>query len=330
MWLYTYLNSFDGIEKIYNAITPMRGARKTWDIRPLQKRSKWWERIIKIDDNTYALGDGWFSASYGDPDRTEEVKAEDLDRVLTLSPILWQRRADGDYIQIRSNVNRSASWSRYKFLDNFLPNKLRHEFDSSGVHWISYQGQKYVLPKGVRRYDFNPKTKQHGLIEREDRYLEFKHMGGDAYVLSHGGYTKSVPIVNREVTKKYNKKIRELWEYAKVILPVFGYTLEEQYAEKVKVVSATRWQGARSVEPATVRNILDDPEKYAEQRLAFCVLAAIEIESTEARYTTQTHGNHSWKTVDGRMFCEHEKSFDKFRKLVQKVGGMLTTKEVEI
>jgi hypothetical protein len=329
MWLYSYLNSFEGIEKIYNAITPLRGQRKEHDIRPLQKRSKWWERIIKVDDNTYVLADGWVSYSYGKPNAPEEVKAEDLDRVLTLSPIVWQRRADGDYVQIRSNVNRSSSWSRYKFLDTFLPAKLPHGFDSSGVHWISHQGQKYVLPKGIRKYDYNPKTKQHELIEREDRYLEFKHVGGDAYVLSHGGYTKTVPIVNREVTKQYNKKIRELWDYARVILPVFGYTLHDQVREKRETLNLD-WRGVHGLQPSVVRGLLDDPDVYAEQRLAFCVLAAVDIDASEARYVINTHGKHTWKSPDGYMFCEHEKSYDRFRRLVQRVGGMLTTKEVEI
>ena len=38
----------------YDSIVPLRGKRKAQDIRPLGQRRKTWERIIKIDDDTYA------------------------------------------------------------------------------------------------------------------------------------------------------------------------------------------------------------------------------------------------------------------------------------
>jgi len=326
MWIYSDLNSFDGIEKIYNNITPMRGRRKEWDIRPLQKRSKWWERIVKVNDSTYVLCDGW--SNYGDPTLTEEQKAEDLARVLTMCPIVWERRADGDYIQIRSNLNSSPSWSRYKFLDTYLPAKLRHDFDSSGRHWITHQEQRHLLPKGINKHDYNPRTQQHERVQREDKYLEFKYVGLNQFELTHGGYKKTTPVVQREMTKQYNKKIRELWQYAKVILPVFGYTLHDQIREKRELLGVG-YRGFDAIDPSVVRGLLDDHETYAEQRLAFCVLAVVNIDASEARYKTVTSGPHTWKSPDGYMFAEQKNSYEKFRRLVHKVGGMMTTKEID-
>ena len=328
MWIYSDLNSFDGIEKIYNNITPMRGRRKEWDIRPLQKRSKWWERIVKVNDSTYVLCDGWFAAYHGDPTLTEEQRAENLNALLTMSPVVWERRADGDYIQIRSNLNSSPSWSRYKFLDTYLPTKLRHEYDSSGRHWITHQEQRHLLPKGINKHDYNPRTQQHERVQREDKYLEFKYVGLNQFELTHGGYKKSTPVVQREVTKQYNKKIRELWQYAKVILPVFGYTLHDQIREK-RLVLNTDYRGLYALDPSIVRGLLDDPDVYAEQRLAFCVLAAVDIDASEARYKTVTSGPHTWKSPDGYMFAEQKNSYERFRRLVQKLGGMMTTKEID-
>ena len=112
-YLYSWLSTFDGVVNVYNSITPLRGKRKAWDIRPLGKRSMWWERIVKVDDNTYLLSDGWGSYTHGE--FTEEKNAEGHKMLMDVAPIVWMRKADGDYIRIRSNPG-SQSISRYNFL----------------------------------------------------------------------------------------------------------------------------------------------------------------------------------------------------------------------
>lgn len=323
MWLYKDLNSFEGIEKIYNSIEPLRGRRKEWDIRPLYKRSKWHERIIKVNDNLYALCDG-YGCWYGNPSADEERKSDDLDAVLTKTPIKWERREDGDYIQIRSNMNMCPSYSRYKFLDKYLPQGLQHMYDQSGQHWISHNGQRYLLPKGISKY-----KNENGRVvqsERDDKYLEFKHVGLNKFELSHGGYKKSAPIVNKEVAKQYKQAIRELWDYARAVLPVYGYTLFDQQREKFDVLGS-RWEWNK--EQKMIRDILDDPEANAEKRLALCVVMAVDIGAYEMRYIVEKHGQHNFRKPDGAMFKEDEKSWDKFRVVIHRIGGMMTTKEVD-
>ena len=46
---------FEHAERIYANTTPIRGQKKAQDIRPLGKRYKQWERIVKIDDDIYAF-----------------------------------------------------------------------------------------------------------------------------------------------------------------------------------------------------------------------------------------------------------------------------------
>ena len=46
---------FEHAERIYANTTPIRGQKKAKDIRPLGKRYKQWERIVKIDDDIYAF-----------------------------------------------------------------------------------------------------------------------------------------------------------------------------------------------------------------------------------------------------------------------------------
>lgn len=323
MWMYTDLNTFDGIEKIYNLIEPLRGRRKEWDIRPLQNRKKWYERIIKVNDNLYALCDG-YGCWYGNPSADEERKAGDLNAVLTKTPIKWERREDGEYIQIRSNMNNSPSWSRYKFLDMYLPQGLRHGYDQSGQHWIEHNGRRHLLPKGISVY-----KNENGAVvesERDDKYLEFKRVGPKQFELSHGGYKKSSPIVNKEVAKQYKQAIRDLWDYARVVLPVYGYTLFDQQREKFDVLG-NRWEWNK--DQKMIRDILDHPEENAEKRLALCVVLAIDIGAYEMRYIVEKSGHHSFRKPDGAMFKEDEGSWDKFRRVIHRIGGMMTSKEVD-
>ena len=47
---------FEHAERTYANTTPIRGQKKAQDIRPLGKRYKQWERIVKIDDDIYEIG----------------------------------------------------------------------------------------------------------------------------------------------------------------------------------------------------------------------------------------------------------------------------------
>lgn len=325
MYMYSDLNSFDGIEKVYNSIEPLRGQRKTWDIRPLGKRSKWWERIVKVDDNTYALTDGWWASQFGRPGMSEEDREFALFHVKYGVPIIWQRREDGDYIQIRSNINESGSYSRYRFLGQYLPQSLKHEYDQSGLHWISYNGTRHLLPKSIMSHD--RVDGKFTTVKHVDKYLEFKHSGVKQFDLSHGGYKKSSPVVNKDLTKHYKQAIRDLWEYAKVVLPVYGYTLLDQRRDKYEVLGTNQWEWQRN--PKLIRDVLDDPEANAEKRLALCVIIACAIHAYEMRYITELSGQYSFRKPDGAMFKEEEDSWNKFRRTIHKIGGMMTTKDVD-
>lgn len=326
MWLYKDLNSFEGIEKIYNAIEPLRGKRKEWDIRPLGNRKNWCERIIKIDDNTYVLSDGWWASQHGNPALDEDDKERVLEDAKITVPIRWERREDGDYIQIRNNLNNSPSVSRYRFLDKYLPGSLRHQYDQSGTHWILREGKhKHLLPKGTLKRDYDNTKREWTKNKIVDRALEFKHVGLNQFELTHGDYKKISPIVHKETAKEFKKAIRELWDYARAVLPVYGYTLEEQYPEKRRLMGY--W--VNTIEANTIRNILLVPEEFAEKRLALCVMVAMEIGAYEHRYVVEKQGNYQWNKPAGTMFKEDERSWDRFRSMIYRAGGMMTTKEVD-
>jgi hypothetical protein len=56
------INSFADAEARYADTKPIRG--NNMDMRPLGKRSRKWERVLKIDDNCYALLRVWHRFRY--------------------------------------------------------------------------------------------------------------------------------------------------------------------------------------------------------------------------------------------------------------------------
>jgi hypothetical protein len=82
------INSFADAEARYADTKPIRG--NNMDMRPLGKRSRKWERVLKIDDNCYALLRVWHRFRY----RLEAVEHNGATRaeVRMLAPILWERQ----------------------------------------------------------------------------------------------------------------------------------------------------------------------------------------------------------------------------------------------
>ena len=311
-YLYSWLSTFDGVVNVYNSITPLRGKRKPWDIRPLGKRSMWWERIVKVDDNTYLLSDGWGSYTHGE--FTEEKNAEGHRMLMDVAPIMWTRKVDGDYIRIRTSFGGNAI-SRYRFLTTYTPRPgMRYSYNQHGVHWVETGGSRYLLPKSRRQWREQVNT--------TDNYLEFKVVG-DKFELVSEAHKKSVPVVNRELTKEYNPKIKELWEWTRTIMPVFGDQLHEEMHKQVNVLAGSRWS-LRDLKPELVRACLNNEEGYAEKRFALAFAAVYMANLYDDR--------HHW---DGRThiticrFVETETSYSRFRGYLQRQGGMMTTKEVD-
>ena len=97
-------NTFDEVADWYNRTPPIRGKRKAWDLRPIGFRNRPWERIVKIDDNTYALHDRWDYSSTRE-EYTEEKFIKNKYEIKDVAPIVWSRRKGGDYVRIRSCIN---------------------------------------------------------------------------------------------------------------------------------------------------------------------------------------------------------------------------------
>ena len=288
------MSTFDEVVKAYESITPIRtkdtGLRMQ-DRRPLNSRWKWWERVYKFDDNAYGLCDGhewWW-------DNKEEV--------MQTCPILWERKADGEYITIRNHYHRwQTSWTRFDFLAWYLPVGISFWY-TTGKHYINYEDKDYALPKMVSNVQWG----QSGSIEViHDHKIVFKREGNNFTRVNN-----LLPVPTKRKGKlayQYQDKILKLWDWANVMLPVLGDSLTHEglsvYSDSMTDGKNGMWYWRQETDPKQVLEILDDEEHPKKMALAVCVA-----------YATESIGT-------GWHFKVGDKSRQKFVDMLRKLGGM--------
>lgn len=146
------LNSFADVEERYNSVKPVVSENHPLehDVRPIGARRRKWERIIKIDDNTYALSCGGMSDPVFHYGYGAQSGLPTLDEVAMLSPIVWRRNADGtETVTVRNGAGRWAANTTYSFLDRALPRTLRFRMSRVGRHSIFNltTSTEHYLPK---------------------------------------------------------------------------------------------------------------------------------------------------------------------------------------
>jgi hypothetical protein len=288
------MSTFDEVVKAYESITPVRtkdtGLRMQ-DRRPLNARWKWWERIYKFDDNTYGLCDGhewWWGGK-------EELKQT--------CPILWERRADGEYITIRNHYHKfQTSWTRFEFLTWYLPVGISFWYNA-GKHFINHEDKDYALPKMVS----NVKWGSSGTIEvLQDHKIIFKREGNNFTRVNN---LLPVPTKRKgELAYQYQDKILKFWEWTNVMLPVLGDSLTHEgldvYSDLMTNGKTSIWYWHQSTNSKEVLDILDDEEHPKKMALAVCIA-----------YATESIGT-------GRHYQVGDKSRQKFIEMMRKVGNM--------
>jgi hypothetical protein len=263
------LNTFDAVAKRYAETKPIQGKNLAENRRPLGERRYWWNRIVQLDENTYALTDGYWSG-YKWADDTAKKTA----------PIVWERRPDGDYMIIHSHINSGSAVSRYWLIQNYLPDRFRFDwYTKTGKHFVIYDGKEYYLPKSKAKIDW-----QNLVMDFKDYYnLTFKCEADGKFTRVGDKNSCTVRRLDKDLTKKYRPMIKEFWNYMQVILPVLGDTLtnyqtKETYG-KMLIDDGSHWYWTQLVESETIRNILEDEEH--DKRIALAVMCANEINAHE-------------------------------------------------
>ena len=201
------IEDFAGMAENYNTTKPVISKNHTAEdnIRPVGRRSRKHEHMIKVSARQYMIWDGY---SVGDP----KFKAwgsnvpPTPEQTLALAPIVWTLSPKGDIetVRIRNGSGNYAHCSRYTFLDNTLPRGLAfHVY--GGKQYIS-NGTQYLLPKSDYRPDYNGNTKR---SKDDKKYLTFaRKVGGSRHGWEIVGDTWDVRGSRKQVNKEAKAEIK--------------------------------------------------------------------------------------------------------------------------
>ncbi len=277
------ISTFDDVAAHYAAVKPIVSQyhKLEDDIRPLHARRYKHERIIKIDDNTYALHDGWY-------DNLNQQSGPSFpdDFVQASHAIVWSRDANGDtFIRVRNGAGNYGHTGRYMFLSAFLPRGMSFRGDTQGKQYIltrSADGtQEYLLPKSMYTWDWSGAKPY---LDADDKmYLTFKVLPdykyervGELLTIK----TKRVDIATKKALKPQTTAFYAWWS---VICPMLARDLSAARAAAETInkhegreVFTSVWNPTNNVSPdlsaSFMREVLADEEH--EMRSAVATLFA--------------------------------------------------------
>ena len=228
------IEDFAEMTERYNTTKPVISKNHTREdnIRPVGRRSRKWEHMIKVSAREYMIYDGY---TVGDPkfNRWGNKVPPTEKETLALAPIVWTLSPKGDIetIRIRNGSGNYAHCARYTFLENTLPRGLAfHVY--AGKQYIS-NGTRYLLPKSDYRPDYVGDTKR---SKDDKKYLTFaRKVGGDRYSWEVIGDTWDVRGARKQVNKKAKAEIKPhadaFYEWVTTMYRLIPFT-DYEYANK--------------------------------------------------------------------------------------------------
>ena len=238
------IEDFAEMTERYNTTKPVISKNHTREdnIRPVGRRSRKWEHMIKVSAREYMIYDGY---TVGDPkfNRWGNKVPPTEKETLALAPIVWTLSPKGDIeiIRIRNGSGDYAHCARYTFLENTLPKGLRFfvqngkQYIETSKNWGSKQRDKqtYLLPKSDYRPDYDGDTKR---SKDDKKYLTFaRKVGGDRYSWEVIGDTWDVRGARKQVNKKAKAEIKPhadaFYEWVTTMYRLIPFT-DHEYANK--------------------------------------------------------------------------------------------------
>ena len=220
------LNTFNEVAKRYEATKPVVSTYHEAEdnIRPIGQRKRKWERIMKVDAETYCLLDG----NYGRSMYSRGGSSVDAEYEQNMAPIMWKREADGDYILIRNCTEGSASMSRYQFLQWYMPDSLPFRHNRQGKHWVHAHTptgwEDFPLPKTAHRWDYA--TSQ--MNADDGKRLKFRVNEDGTFTRVGDAFKTKLTSVDRELKKEWKPLIEAFYVQAAALAPLIDTSLDAQ------------------------------------------------------------------------------------------------------
>lgn len=277
------LHTFDQVAAHYASVRPVISIHhdRSDDIRPIGQRRYKWERIVKVDENTYALSDGQYDEAMYKRGYTPEF-------LFAQYPIVWMRKPDGDYVRIRNGSGTNAHMSRYTFLGTYLPKGMQFTIDN-GLQYIHLhyyatttgEGKQYRLPKSKHTWDWNV---QKPTGEDDHMHLLFKVLQEGKYERAGALIDVKTRLVDRDLKKQYKAQVNEFFDWFVTMYALLPHTRWgdcQPYANEInehegRAVIDNTWSPFRgNVNVDFIRDVLGDPEH--PMRTSFAILVKNDI-----------------------------------------------------
>ena len=308
-------NTFNQVVVWYEQTKPIvsKHHKKEDNIRPVGDRKRKCERIRKVDPETYCLLDGYYGSTMFSTNTRGDAQYEQ-----DMAPIMWKREADGDYIYIRNGTLRSVPFSRFKFLQWYLPNDVAFRYNQQGKHWIRAKTptgyEDFPLPKTDYVWDYNIKeaTKDDG------RRLKFRANEDGTFTRVGEVFKVEKTTVDKELKKQWKERIEAFYIQAAALAPMLDTTWNGKHEYRQAIVEWCKengfgypsYGGINQLPNTLVRQIVEQ----AEHPLRVPLMALVIDD------------------IDGKRKIESQNDLSLIRasynRLMNKALGMYETKEV--
>lgn len=279
--------TFEQVVVWYEQTKPIisKNHTKDDDVRPIAARDRKWERIKKIDDNTYALCDGNYGNTLWASQNTPIMNEYEN----TMAPITWMRREDGDFIRIRNHNKNNMTVTRYNFLHYHLPNALRFGYNQQGKHWVRHNGEDLPLPKcNVGIITTAPQQRE---LHDDNIYLMFRANEDGTFTRVGDMLKVEVQKVDIELKKQWRERLDSFYGYCAAIAPMIdvGWNGRNEYANMIREhlnntpggnLRGAWVRNASSVPTEVAREIMSDDQHPL--RVAYAALVIHDIEGKRA------------------------------------------------
>jgi len=223
---------FDTAKQLYESITPLRGVRKSLNVRPIGERDRCHERIVKVSDEEYYITCNAYRWS-----ETRKIKGDEHYKDYNhCRALTFMKNAEQETITI--HVPRTYWGDHSLNMSAFCSSSVFYFYKynmAKGLDFINNQADKYVVidTDGTKKY--YPLEKADVVVYRKNGETQWK-------ILS--ALRKVVHRVDREKSKKVREIAKPFTDYVATMFPlvepdhIWGNVITEHLKNE-----KTNWEG---------------------------------------------------------------------------------------